>query len=281
LLLNTASGNTAIGFNSLRCNTTGIQNVGVGVNTLRFNTVGNANTSLGHSSLYNTTTGSGNTAVGRLSAGCNTSGIDNTAVGFCSLPANTTGSSNTAVGVSALTCNTSGCYNIALGASAQQCVTTNSYTIAVGVGAKTDNTDYHTVWGSPSNSVCNCVYTEWTNVSDCRDKVDIQVLPQNLGLNLIKKLRPVKFKWDHRDVYVKKCGFEYGQKDGTLKGEKDHYGLIAQELKNTLNELNVTFDALGYSEDQDAYRLAYTELIAPIIKAIQELEERVSNLENQ
>jgi hypothetical protein len=177
--------------------------------------------------------------------------------------------------------STSNC-NIGIGWLAGACgVTTVTNTISIGTLASTSTTNNHTVWGNASNSVLNCVYAAWTNVSDCRDKTDIQELPTNLGLNLIKKLRPVKFKWDHRDVYVMNCGFEYGQKDGTLKGEKDHYGLIAQELKNALDELNVTFDALNYTQEQDAYRLTYEELIAPIIKSIQELEERVSNLENQ
>ena len=38
---------------------------------------------------------------------------------------------------------------------------------------------------------------------------------------------------------------------------------------------------MGYSKSEDAYRVTYEELIAPIIKAIQELEERVTHLEEQ
>jgi hypothetical protein len=116
-------------------------------------------------------------------------------------------------------------------------------------------------------------------VSDCRDKTNIKSLPDNLGLNLIKKLRPVSFNWDNRETYVRECKYEYGQKDGTLAGTKKSYGLIAQELKQALQELNVEFDALGHDDTKDAYRLTYEELIAPIISAVQELDKRVEALE--
>jgi len=47
--------------------------------------------------------------------------------------------------------------------------------------------------------------------------------------------------------------------------------------------LDVRFDGLGHDDDKDAYRLTYEELIAPIIKAIQEqqiiIEEALSNNE--
>jgi hypothetical protein len=77
------------------------------------------------------------------------------------------------------------------------------------------------------------------------------------------------------------CQYEYGVKDGTLIGEKEHYGLVAQELNAALQELNVRFDALGHDTDKDAYRMTYEELIAPIIKSIQEIDARVIILENK
>jgi len=45
--------------------------------------------------------------------------------------------------------------------------------------------------------------------------------------------------------------------------------------------LDVRFDALGHSEDQDAYRLTYNELIAPIIKSIQEIDKRLKGVEDK
>jgi hypothetical protein len=210
----------------------------------------------------------------------NTTGGYNVAVGVNALFNNTTGINNSAFGINALVCNTTGASNTAVGFKAQSTLSTGvNNTIAVGCNAATSATTGHTVWGNSANNVCNCVYAAWSTVSDLRDKTEVQTLPDNLGLNLINKLRPVKFKWDHRETYVRECGFEYGQKDGTLTGEKEHYGLIAQELKQALTELNERFDGLGHDPEKDAYRLTYEELIAPVIKSIQELDLRLKTLE--
>jgi hypothetical protein len=202
--------------------------------------------------------------LGTFALFCNTAS-NNTSVGFCALRNNTTGASNVAVGFFAQEALATGINN----------------TIAVGCGAATSATNGHTVWGNASNNVCNCVYAAWTTVSDCRDKTNIQTLPSKLGLNLITKLRPVAFNWDHRDTYVSECKYEYGTKDGTLASTKEHYGLVAQELKQTLDDLNVKFDGLGHDDEKDAYRLTYEELIAPIIKAIQELDQRLTIVEKK
>jgi trimeric autotransporter adhesin len=272
--------NTAIGYHSLKLNCIGTFNVAIGANALTNSSPSYNNVAVGYAALFCNSTGLDNTAIGRSALQCNTTGKYNTAVGTYSMIVNVTKNCNTSVGNRSLNASTGDC-NTALGVLAGCCVTSRSNTISVGVNATPDNTDNHTVWGNASNNVCNCVYVDWTNVSDYRDKSHVESLPDNLGLRFINKLRPVKFYSDHRDVYVNRCGFEYGQKDGTLVGDKEHYGLIAQEIKQALNELNVQFDALGYSENQDAYRLTYTELIAPLIKAVQELAIRVTNLENK
>ena len=181
-----------------------------------------------------------------------------------------------------------GTNNTAVGTGAQCTLSTGvNNTIAVGCGAVTSATTNHAVWGNSSNT-CNCVYAAWSNVSDCRDKTNIKTLSDKYGLALIKKLRPVAFNWDHRDTYVRECKYTYGEKDGNLAGTKEHYGLIAQELRDVLTELDVKFDGLGHDDDKDAYRLTYEELIAPIIKAIQELvveneeiKSRLITLENK
>jgi hypothetical protein len=223
------------------------------------------------------TSGAKNVAIGYCSQRTNTIGQKNSSLGYKSLSANTTGVANTAIGYLALTANNSGACNTALGYKAQ-CLLTGGVTntIAIGNTSLTSATSGHTAWGTAANNVCNCVWVAWATQSDLRDKTNIESLDTNLGLGLIKKLRPVSFNWDNRDNYVRECGYEYGQKDGSLIGEKKHYGLIAQELKGTLEELNVKFDALGHDEVKDSYRITYEELIAPIIKAIQELDGRTT-----
>jgi hypothetical protein len=278
----TGINNTAIGACSLFSNVSGACNTAVGEEALRNNAVGNFNTALGYQALF-CNIASCNTAVGFCSLRCNTSGFWNTALGWCSLPLNSTGNSNTAIGVNTLAANTTGLNNIAIGVGAQCSLAQGiNDTIAVGCGALTSSTNGHTVWGTAGvNCRCNCVYVAWSLASDCRDKTNIQTLSPKMGLDLIKKLRPVAFNWDYRDTYVRECSYEYGKKDGTLTGAKEHYGLIAQELKQTLDELNVKFDGLGHDPEKDAYRITYEELIAPIIKAIQELNTRLEVVEEK
>jgi hypothetical protein len=298
-LVNNTTGvcNTAVGFNSLRYNISGTRNTAVGNNSLIFNTTGNNNTSVGFYSLFSNTasnntavgycalryntTGNRNVAVGTLASRCNTTGGYNASLGYGALSSSNTGFSNTAVGFCALFSASGGAScNTALGFNAQH-LNGNSNTIAVGFCAVTNTVSNHTVWGNSANNVCNCVYAAWSNVSDCRDKTNIQTLPSKLGLDLITKLRPVSFNWDHRDTYVRECSYEYGQKDGNLAGTKEHYGLIAQELKSALEELDVKFDGLGHDDNKNAYRLTYEELIAPIIKAIQEQQIQIESLKSE
>ena len=140
-----------------------------------------------------------------------------------------------------------------------------------------------TLLGNANNSEAY-IATSWTNLSDYRDKTNIGYVSPNLGLPFIKKLRPVKFNWDKRDKYVQKCGFEWGQKDGTLVEEKEQYGFIAQEVEEALNELNVKFDALGkhksqHNENVDVYDLKYLDLVSPMVQSLKDIIEDLENTE--
>jgi hypothetical protein len=312
-LLNNTSGyqNTAFGFQALRNNTTGRQNTAVGYKALRNETTGVCNTAIGAFAAYTQNGASNTTAVG-FSAGCSiTTGGSNTLIGSCAGAAVTTGNSNTAVGFRALRCVTTACWNTAVGACALH-YTTSGCNTAIGfkaapslttgfrntiIGAyagdqissanqtviasragSARNFNGHTLWGS-SGMWFNWIQTNWNNLSDCRDKTCIEDLDQKLGLPLLRRINPVSFNWDSRKLYVDRCGFEYGQKDGTLAAKKKTYGFEAQQLKQTLEELEVEFEALGYDDEKDAYRITYDEFIAPLIKAVQETADRLENLE--
>jgi hypothetical protein len=81
---------------------------------------------------------------------------------------------------------------------------------------------------------------------------------EDLGLNFINSLNPVKYKW----------------KDG---GERMHHGLVAQDVEKALAGRD--FAGLIKDKETGSYGLRYNELIAPLIKAIQELTDRVKELE--
>ncbi|MDG0815091.1 tail fiber domain-containing protein [Bdellovibrio svalbardensis] len=97
------------------------------------------------------------------------------------------------------------------------------------------------------------------NTSDRRQKQDIE--NSDLGLDFINRLRPVSYRW----------------KTGTDKDQ--HYGLIAQETEKVLNEVSKSNrkpagqGVVTYDRESDRYGIRYTELISPIIKAIQDLYE--------
>jgi len=273
----------AVGFRALACNNSGgyegRDNTAVGAEALYLNIEGSCNVAVGRSALCSNTSGQ-NVAVGWQALLFNSTGAKNVAIGANAAPNQTSPGSNTAVGFNTLNQNIYGANLTALGAEAGTVFTYN-YQIAVGANANTSNVAGHTVWGSSANNVYNCVWAAWTTVSDARDKANIEPLSRNMGLSLINRLNPVSFNWDQRQRYVDKCGFEYGEKDGTLITAHREYGLIAQELKQALDELGEQFDALKYNSTQDSYRLTYEGLIAPIIKSIQELSARVESIEKK
>jgi trimeric autotransporter adhesin len=155
--LNTASDNTAVGYNAMAANTTGGYSVAVGFQALDASVSANHNTAIGHNALSATTagsntavggqalvantTGNSNVAVGYNSLGANTEGIQNTALGTLALDANTTASNNTAVGNNALTANTTGADNTAVGYVAGTAITTGANNTFVGAlaGDATDD----------------------------------------------------------------------------------------------------------------------------------------------
>lgn len=118
------------------------------------------------------------------------------------------------------------------------------------------------------------------NTSDERIKTDIK--PTNLGLNFIEALNPVSYKF--------KIGTnEYNKETGDvtpIPGVRTHYGLIAQEVKAALDQVAPGQDFAGWVltdvNDPDSEQgLRYESFISPLIKAVQELNARVKQLEGK
>lgn len=102
------------------------------------------------------------------------------------------------------------------------------------------------------------------NTSDARLKKDIE--PLDLGLDFIKSLRPVSYRWKAGD------------------SNKKFSGLIAQEtdlaIRKARGPAATTEDQSIVDHDQETgrYGIRYTELVAPLIKAMQELAQQVKAL---
>ncbi|MEO8713166.1 MAG: tail fiber domain-containing protein, partial [Parafilimonas sp.] len=132
---NSASANTAFGYQSLSSVTTGKYNSAFGYNALSNNISGSYNTATGQGALQYNTSGNYNTATGLFSLALNTTGLENTATGANALESNTTGSYNIAGGRYALRLNTTGNNNTALGYLALYSNTTGYSNVALGSGA--------------------------------------------------------------------------------------------------------------------------------------------------
>jgi hypothetical protein len=132
----TGSSNTAVGISALSNNTIGFQNVAVGDTALRNNSDGEGNTALGYQAMLANTTGEFNVAVGTAALGKNEGGSSNVAVGDLALEDNVNGNSNVAVGPEALGDNQNGERNTAIGAQAMPDVNVGANNnIAIGVEA--------------------------------------------------------------------------------------------------------------------------------------------------
>src|SRR5690606_30849786 len=122
--------------------------------------------------------------------------------------------------------------------------------------------------------------------SDVRDKADIR--DTKLGLDFINKLRPVDFKWDYRDDDIE-IDEESGElikhkKDESKQRTRFHHGLVAQEVQQVMEEIGEDFG--GFQDHKvnggnDVLTIGYTELIAPLIKSVQQLSARVEELESK
>jgi hypothetical protein len=298
----TASGNTAVGRRAMLVITTGADNVAVGEDALSGNETGTDNTVIGDSAAgaaanfsqvvaigsraAAANTANSTTAVGTDALISNTSGTKNTAVGFNCLATNITGINHTAVGESALvvctgdndtaigtealTSLTTGDRCSALGYSSGSSITTEDNCTTLGYNAQVTGSNQLQLGDSNTTSYA---YGAVQNRSDARDKADVR--DTALGLDFLLKLRPVDFRWDYREDY---CGKE---KDGSKKRTRLHHGLIAQEVKAAADAVGADFG--GYQDHamkggKDVLSLGYGELIAPLVRAIQQQQDIIMKL---
>lgn len=119
------------------------------------------------------------------------------------------------------------------------------------------------------------LYAGTTTISTSDMNLKSEVADSDLGLDFIKEIRPIRFKMDEGD------------------SGRPHYGFAAQEVKEVIDRRGIDF--AGYvdpsinpesSDDPDEVAqaplgLRYEEFIAPIVKAIQELSDRLDVLESR
>ena len=122
--------------------------------------------------------------------------------------------------------------------------------------------------------------------SDKRLKNNIQV--SDLGLSFVEALTPRKYKLNKGEAtLIKEAKDGEPEEYSYAPGKRFHYGLIAQEVEQVLDEQGVDKNLFGawHLADKDDpnsnQSLKYHEFISPLIKAVQELSEKVSVLEKK
>jgi hypothetical protein len=122
------------------------------------------------------------------------------------------------------------------------------------------------------------------DTSDERRKENIK--DTSLGLDFVNKLKPKEYKWKDYDYehIDNQDGEEPKSITKTRTFKRKHQGLLAQDVEKTLKDIGLTnddFAGIVYDKESDIYGLRYSQLIAPLIKAVQELSAKVTELENK
>jgi len=122
---------------------------------------------------------------------------------------------------------------------------------AIGYGAKVDASNKVRI-GNESVTVIGGA-AAWSNFSDERLKENIE--PVSGGLSLINDLNPVTYHRINNDA------------------SDVEMGLLAQEVAATLQKHGLGNNGMVHQPTEEAYMsLRYNDLLAPMIKAIQELD---------
>lgn len=284
---------TPVAFGTLK-GVTNDANVALGPNALErsYNDPSGGNTVVGSVSMYDNITGGGNAAFGGASLRFNVSGYYNAAFGYGALISNTTGHSNVSVGYTSLDSITSGTYNTGVGRDSLTSTSTGSYNTAVGylsgygftdgVGNFSANGSNNTYIGydsrpsssSASNQITlgnssittlRAQVTSITSLSDARDKKNIESLPT--GLDFVNLLNPVKFDWNMRDGG---------------KVDVPDTGFIAQDLVEVEDKTGIAdYLKLTFRDNPDKLEASYGRLVPILVKAIQDLSAKVTELEEK
>lgn len=250
--------NVAVGANSLSVNVDGERNVAIGSEALKQNNSGSQNSAIGYRSLVSNNTGSNNVAHGASTLFYNDVGANNTAIGVNALQGNTSGKNNTAIGYASLSRNITGSDNTAIGNNSGPTVSNISNSTAIGNDAIVTESNTIQLGNTAVTSIAGQV--SFTTTSDRRYKENIKSIP--LGLDFVNKLHPV----------------EYNRKNN--KSKTKEWGIIAQELQETLQEEN--YNNAGIVQEDGSINkmlsVRYTDLIAPMIKGMQELTTQNNQL---
>ena len=141
----------------------------------------------------------------------------------------------------------------------------NNTVLGYDAGPSSSSVSNEITLGNSSISSIRANTTSISSLSDQRDKTNICDL--SVGLCFVDELRPVTFDWNRRD--------------GSMSDQKD-VGFIAQDLDSLQQKYNIE-DHLNIvlKSNPDRLEASPGKLIPILVKAIQELTEKVKQLESK
>ena len=286
---NTAAESTAVGASCLAANVGGTGNTGVGYECLSLNTSGTSLTGIGNGALKSTVSANNSTAVGYIALNLS-EGDRNTAVGSSVLSQCTSGVRNSCLGSFSGTLVTSGQGNTFIGESAGDRITSGSFNICLGdqCGLGLGGTESNNILigaSVPGNTgVSNTIVigdaTYSTNFQGgIRDIVTAQndaipVLIDSLG-QLGTTSSSIRYKENIKDlsgserIYdLRAVSFKYKSQES----DRPHYGLIAEEVFETIPEIVVR------GKDGTIETIQYQTLPIFLLAEIQKLRKEIDEL---
>lgn len=253
-----SSDNTFFGYSAGYTTSAGQYNVAVGSLAGVQNDVGNLNTFVGWAAgsgagdnFFN-----GNTFIGARAGQLATRG-PNTFIGEQAGVGTTSGTQSVFVGNSAGALNSTGGQHTIIGYAANVANAGDQNSIAIGYQAVATGSNTVRIGNTAITAIQGQV--GFTAASDRRFKTNIN--PLENGIDFIMKLKPVS----------------YNMKNSSDK--RLNWGFIAQDIELLVGESNAV---LTINNDKDrTLGLRYTDFVAPLVKAVQEQQDQIADLNNK
>lgn len=280
--------NVMMGYQAGRSNTTADNNVFIGTHAGYTNTTSASNVFIGNLAGESSTSGLGsNVLIGNAAGQSNTTGYLNALVGYQAGDGVTTGGQNAFLGGNAGLTITTGSFNTMIGSTADVTAVGSTNRSSIGFGA-VSNANNKMRLGDVGVTVIEGQPLNYTGISDGRFKKN---LAEDVhGLDFILKLRPVSYNFDKitYNAFLHKHQKDYKPSAEYLKmledqGKTRQAGFVAQEMEEAriASGFNA-FDAVAKPEDENGtWGIAYGTLVVPLVKSVQELNAKNSELERQ
>ena len=192
-----------------------------------------------------------------------------------------TGDNNTIIGTRAGNTLTTGDENLIIGHLCDVASGDNTNNIVIGNNLQATDKDNAVFIGNDTNHIENDFNADatWNYSSDVRQKTEIE--DDTLGLDFINNIRPVVYKHKSPSEFPKEWSAYDADDREPMGGDKKIHGLIAQEVKEALDEADV--DSFGgWSEGDDGRQRVSREMfVTPLIKAVQELSSENKQLKDK